>query len=77
MDVMTGVVVDGKVVVEGATLPEGRKIALVLMDSDDDPVYTATPEEAADLQVSAEEGRKGKRIDAFEHLRQLRSGATE
>ena len=71
MEVTTGIVVDGKVVVEGEPLPEGRKVAIALLKSDDG-VYTPTPEQAEELRESAEEGRKGNRVDALEHIRQLR-----
>ena len=76
MEVTTGIVVDGKVVVEGEELPEGRKVAIALLEPDDG-VYSPTPGEAEALRQSAQDGDDGNRVDALDHLRQLRREASE
>ena len=69
MDVTTGVVVDGKIVVEGDRLPEGRTVGVFLV-GDADP-YELASEEADRLNRAIDEVRAGKLVDGDEHLADL------
>ena len=69
MDVTTGVVVDGKIVVEGDRLPEGRTVGVFLV-GDAEP-YELSSEEADRLDRAIDEVRAGKFVDGDEHLADL------
>ena len=69
MDVTTGVVVDGKIVVEGDRLPEGRTVG-VFLAGDAEP-YEVSPDEADRLNRAIDEVRAGNVVDGDEHLAAL------
>jgi hypothetical protein len=70
MDVTTGIVVNGKIVVEGDKLPEGSKVG-VFLPGNTKP-YELSPREAAELDRAVDEIRAGKFADGDEHLAGLR-----
>ena len=71
MKLATGKVVDGKVVVEGGTLPEGSHVT-VLAREDDEP-FDVSPELAAELDIALAEVARGEAIPLAEALKQLRA----
>ena len=70
MEVVTGQVVDGKVVVEGDRLREGAKVTVVL---DDEEEITLTAEQQKELLRSVEQADRGQVVDGWELLREVRS----
>ena len=70
MKIATGIVVDGKVVVEGETLPEGSTVTLLLRD--DDEGFKLTPEEEQELLESVAEIERGEFVSGEELLERLR-----
>ncbi len=70
MDVTTGVVVDGKIVVDGDTLPEGRTVG-VFLEKSTEP-YELSEEEANKLNRAIDEVSNGNFIDGSEQLAALR-----
>jgi hypothetical protein len=71
MDVTTGTVVDGKVVVDGDVLPEGRTVGVFLV-GDPEP-YELSPSEADALGEAIREVRTGQHLDGDRHLAGLRT----
>ena len=71
MGVTTGIVIDGKVVVEGEALPEGTTVAVFVPV--DDETYELTASEAADLNRAINEVKAGNAIDGDEHIARLRN----
>ena len=70
MQFATGTVVDGKVVVEGASLPEGTIVAILARDSDE--TFDVPADLEAELQASIAEADRGDTITAEELLARLR-----
>lgn len=70
MRVATGKVVDGKVVVEGASLDEGTIVTVLARDADE--TFAVTPEQEAELLEAISEAEHGETISAQEHLEGLR-----
>lgn len=70
MGIATGIVVAGKVVVEGLELPEGARVT-VLMPEPEDEIHLS-PEEEAELLEAIAEADRGETISA-EELRTARS----
>ena len=70
MQFATGTVVDGKVVVQGASLPEGTIVAILARDSDE--TFDIPADLEADLQASIDEADRGDTITAEELLARLR-----
>ena len=70
MDVTTGIVVGGKIVVEGESLPEGRTVG-VFVANDNEP-HRLSPEEADKLNEAIDEVSAGSFIDGDRHLAELR-----
>ena len=70
MDVTTGVVVDGKIVVEGEPLAEGKTVG-VFIPVQDEP-YALSPRETAKLNEALDEVAAGNFVDGDEHLSSLR-----
>ena len=70
MQFATGTVVDGKVVVEGASLPEGTIVAILARDSDE--MFDVPADLEADLQASIAEADRGDTITSEELLARLR-----
>lgn len=71
MNVVTGRVVEGRVVVEDVELPEGAVVDVYYGDDDDEP-YELTEEEDAELEAASLDIRAGNYITAEELFRRLR-----
>jgi hypothetical protein len=71
MQIASGKVVDGRVVVEG-DLPEGAAVT-VLIALEGEETFEVDPELEAVLLESIEQGRRGETIPAEELLREMRS----
>lgn len=69
MKVVTGTVIDGRVVVEGESLAEGTKVTVVLREEEE--FFDLTPEDEAELLVSIAEIERGEYITADELLKRL------
>jgi hypothetical protein len=70
MKVATGVVVDGKVVVEGEALAEGSTVTVVLRD--DEETFDLTPEEEEELLESIAQIERGEFVTGEQLLERLR-----
>lgn len=68
MEVVTGEVVDGKVVVEGNRLREGAKVTVVL---ENDEEFTLTEKQQEFLLRSVEQANNGLVVDGWELLREI------
>lgn len=72
MQLATGTVIDGKIVLEGATLPDGTIVTVLARDSDE--TFDLPPELEAELAASIAEADRGETIsaaDLFERLRRI------
>ena len=69
MQLATGTVVDGKVVVEGLDLPEGTVVTVLTRD--DDPPVKLSPEDEAELLQALEEADRHEGITAEELFARL------
>jgi hypothetical protein len=72
MKVITGTVVDGKIVVEGEHLEDGSKVTVLAPESGDDS-FELPPEQEAILLQAIEEIERGEGVDAREFLEELGS----
>jgi hypothetical protein len=70
MQLATGTVIDGKVVLEGATLPEGTVVTVLARDSDE--TFELPPELEAELGASIAEADRGETVSAAELFERLR-----
>lgn len=70
MQLATGTVIDGKIVLEGATLPEGMVVTVLARDSDE--TFDLPPELEAELAASIAEADRGEAISAAELFERLR-----
>jgi hypothetical protein len=70
MQLTTGIVVDGKVIVEGDPLPEGAVVTILTREVDE--TFEVPPELEAELQESIAEADRGETISAEELLDRLR-----
>ena len=70
MKVATGLVVDGKVVVEGEALAEGSTVTVVLRD--DEEAFDLTPEEEDELLESIAQIERGEFVTGEQLLERLR-----
>ena len=70
MKVATGIVVDGKVVVEGTALSEGSPVTVMLRESDD--TFTLGPEDENELLESIAAIERGEFVSGEELLERLR-----
>lgn len=70
MRITTGIVVDGKVVVEGASLAEGSSVTVVLRD--DEKAFELTPEEGSELLQSIAQIERGEFVSGEQLLDRLR-----
>src|SRR6185295_18868179 len=68
MQVATGTVVEGKIVVEGLSLPEGTLVT-ILWDSE--PTFRLSPQEEAELLDSLDEADREEGISAEELFERL------
>ncbi|MGH8565680.1 MAG: hypothetical protein ACREXW_16950 [Gammaproteobacteria bacterium] len=69
MQVATGTVIAGKVVVEGLELAEGETVTILTQEADEE-VYLS-PEEQAELLEAIAEADRGKTISAEELFARL------
>lgn len=70
MQLATGTVVDGEVVVKGASLPEGMVVTILARESTE--TFEIPAELEAELQASIEEAERGETITAAELFERLR-----
>jgi len=70
MQIATGTVVNGKVVVQGTSLPEGMIVAILARESDE--TFEVPADLEADLQASIAEAERGDTISSEELFARLR-----
>ena len=70
MQLATGTVVDGKIVVEGEPLPEGAVVTILVREADE--TFEVPPELEAELRESIAEADRGETIPADELIERLR-----
>ena len=70
MQVATGTVIDGKVVIEGLSLPEGTVVTIVTRESD--ATVRLSPRDEAELIESLDEADREEGISAEELFERLR-----
>ena len=70
MQLATGIVVKGKVVVEGEPLPEGTVVTILAREADE--TFEVPPELEAELAASIAEADRGETITADELIDRLR-----
>jgi hypothetical protein len=70
MQLATGTVVNGKVIVKGAPLPEGTVVTILARESDE--TFEVPAELEAELQASLDEAERGETITATELFERLR-----
>jgi hypothetical protein len=70
MKVATGVVVEGKVIVEGEALADGSTVTVVLRD--DEEAFDLTPEEEEELLESVAQIERGDFVTGEQLLERLR-----
>jgi len=71
MEVITGEVVGGKVVVEGGELREGAKVTVIL---ETDEEITLSDEQQEILLRSVEQANRGQVVDGWDLLREIQTG---
>ncbi len=69
MRVATGIVVDGKVVVEGEPLEEGAVVTVLAPDDED--TFMLSPDQERTLRLAIAEADRGEGIEAEAFLEQL------
>ncbi|MFY9821148.1 MAG: hypothetical protein WAM82_07185 [Thermoanaerobaculia bacterium] len=70
MQLATGIVVDGKIVVEGEPLPDGTVVTILAREAQE--TFEVPPELEAELLESIAEADRGETIPADELLQRLR-----
>ena len=70
MQLAIGTVVNGKVVVEGVSFPEGTIVTVLARESDE--TFDVPAELESELQASLEEADRGETITAAELFERLR-----
>jgi hypothetical protein len=70
MQVATGTVVEGKIVVEGLSLPEGTLVTVLTRDNE--PAVRLSPQEEAELLEALDEADREEGISAEELFERLR-----
>lgn len=70
MQIATGTVIGGKVIVDGASLPEGTVVTILARGTDE--TFEVPPELEAELLASIAEADRGETISAAELLERLR-----
>lgn len=73
MQLITGTVVGGKIILEGDPLPEGLVVTVLARESDE--TFVVPPELEAELLESIAEADRGETIAADELLNRLRRNA--
>ena len=69
MKVVTGTVVDGKIVVEGDPLADGSKVTVIAPD--DEETFALSPQQESEILLAISELEQGKGIDARRLLKEL------
>ena len=70
MQLATGTVVNGKVIVDGASFPDGTIVTILARESDE--TFEVPAELESELQASLEEANRGETISAAELFERLR-----
>jgi hypothetical protein len=70
MQIATGTVIGGKIVVEGDPLPEGAVVTILAREADE--TFEVPPELEAQLLESIAQAERGETISAEELLKRLR-----
>ena len=70
MQLTTGIVVNGKVVVEGDPLPEGTVVTIIARETEE--TFEVPPELEAELLESIGQADRGETVSADEVLERLR-----
>ena len=70
MQLAIGTVVNGKVIVEGVSFPEGTIVTVLARESDE--IFDVPAELESELQASLEEADRGETITAAELFERLR-----
>lgn len=73
MQIVTGTVVDGKVVLEGAPLSNGTKVAVLARGADD--AFVLSEDEENELLAAIDEINKGSHLSVDELLQSLPKSA--
>jgi len=69
LQITTGKVIEGKVVVEGLPLEEGAVVTVLARESEE--TFRLSPEEEAELLLSIEEANRGETVSLEEVLEKL------
>ncbi len=72
MVVTVGKVVEGKIVVGGDPLPEGKTVG-VLISGENSEGFELSPEDEAEILARIQSAEGGDVVEGEEHLQQLRS----
>ena len=70
MQLATGTVVNGNVVIDGASFPDGTIVTILARESDE--TFEVPTELESELQASLEEANRGETISAAELFERLR-----
>ena len=70
MQLTTGIVVGGKIIVEGDPLPEGTVVTILARDADE--TFEVPPELEAELLESMAQADRGETLSADEVIERLR-----
>ena len=70
MQVVSGAVIDGKVVGEGLSLPEGT--AVTILARGDEAIVRLSPQEEAELLAALDEADREEGVPAEEYFARLR-----
>ncbi len=69
MKVMSGTVVDGRIVVEGEPLIDGSKVTVIAQE--DEKTFELSSEQEAELLLAIAEIERGEGIDGYQFLEEL------
>jgi len=69
MKVITGTVVEGKIIVEGEPLTDGSKVTVLAQE--DEATFELSPEQEAEILESISEIEQGKGIEGHRFLAEL------
>ena len=70
MQLATGTVLNGKIVVEGGSLPEGAAVTILVREVDE--TFEVPPELEGELGTSIAEAARGETLSAGEVIERLR-----
>ncbi len=69
MKVITGTVVEGKIIVEGEPLTDGSKVTVIAQE--DEATFELTPAQEAEILEAISDIERGKGIDGHKFLEDL------